>query len=324
MNSMRALFILFSCVVLFLVFICPVSAKTSNRIVALVNDEVITLYELDNRVEEMTGMSSDQMRVQDEQQYIEIRRNILEQLIDEKIAREKALELGIQVSDDEVDSYVEELKKANQVTQEEMIEQLKTEGITYERFRERVKSDLERNRLIDYEVRSKAFVREEQIVNYYEAHIDDYKTEGQVRLAGIFLIQSDPSNRDESLELTKKGEEILSRINNGEDFRELAMEFSQGPGADEGGSLGLFKTSEIDQDLLNIIESLPEGGVSDLIHRGGSIQIIKLIKKYNRGIIPLEDVRDNIYETLYTEELNKRYESWMKELRESSFTKINF
>ena len=324
MNVMRNFFISTFCAVILLGSTSRVSAEITNRLVAFVNDEVITLYELEKKMGEMTGKKPKDIRGQDEQQYSEIRHEILEELINEKITQAKIAELGIKVSESEIDSYIEDVKTGNQFTQEKLIEELKAQGLTYEKFRESIRKDMERDQLIDYEVKSKAIVREEQITKYYQDHIKEFKTEEKVYLAGIFLMKNNTDNEEESAALTKKAEWILSRLKNGEDFGVLAKEFSQGPGADEGGELGAINTSQINQDLLDIIEKLPEGGISDLINKDDSIQIIKLIKREGGKTTPLEEVKDKIYEKLYSQEINNRFSSWLKELRESSFTKVVF
>ncbi len=324
MNGMRNFFISTFCAVILLGSTSRVSAEITNRLVAFVNDEVITLYELEKKMGEVTGKKPKDIRGQDEQQYSEIRHEILEELINEKITQAKIAELGIKVSEGEIDSYIEDVKTGNQFTQEQLIEELKAQGLTYEKFRESIKKDMERDQLIDYEVKSKAIVREEQITKYYQDHIKEFKTEEKVYLAGIFLMKNNTDNEEESAALTKKAEWILSRLKNGEDFGVLAKEFSQGPGADEGGELGAINTSQINQDLLDIIEKLPEDGISDLINKDDSIQIIKLIKREGGETTPLEEVKDKIYEKLYSQEINNRFSSWLKELRESSFTKVVF
>jgi len=324
MNGMRNYFISIFGIIILLGLTSRVSAEITNRLVAFVNDEVITLHELEKKIGEMTGKTPTDIRAQDEQQYIEIRQAILEDLINEKIAKTKIEELGIEVTEGEIDSHIENIKKENRFTQEELIEQLKAQGLTYMKYRANIKDTLERNQLIDYEVVSKTIVREEQIIKYYQDNIEQFKTEEQVFLAGIFLMKNVSDNEEESAELKKKAELILSRLKNGEDFSILAKEFSQGPGANEGGELGAFKTSQIEQDLVDILAKLPEGGISDLIERENSIQIIKLIKRDGGKPRPLEEVSDLIYEKLYSEEINNRYTSWLEELRESCFTKIVF
>ena len=104
----------------------------------------------------------------------------------------------------------------------------------------------------------------------------------------------------------------------------MAGKYSEGPGADEGGDLGVFKTAQLDPELRKILETIPAGGVSDLIIRPQGIQIIRLIAKERGKLKRLDEVRDAIYGLLYREEVNKRYENWIEELRERSYTKIIF
>ena len=302
----------------------PIYSETSNRVVAIINDEVITLYELNKRIEEITGQRSEDIRAVDENRFHETRRQILELMINEKIAQEKIIELGIQVTQNQIDAAIENIKKANRLTQEDLLENLKREGITYDKYRETVKNQLERIRLINHEVKSKILIRDEQIVQYYQEHQDLYKVEPEIRIAGIFLKPENPGDERESEELKKKVDDLLARLRNGEDFGKLAKEFSQGPGADEGGDLGVFKITEIDPALLKELKKLPDNGISDPIYRDNVIQIIKLIKWARGGVKPLEEVRDSIYETLFNKEVDERYASWIEDLRENTFTKIIF
>ena len=146
-------------------------AETSNRVVAQVNNEVITLYELNKKIEEMTGQKSEDIKARDEDMYFKTRRDILELMINEKIAQEKVEELGIQVTQSQVDTAIENIKKTNLWTQEDLLEQLKAQGISYEKYRETIKYQLERVKLINYEVKSKILIREEQLIQYYQDHL---------------------------------------------------------------------------------------------------------------------------------------------------------
>jgi peptidyl-prolyl cis-trans isomerase SurA len=299
-------------------------AEISNRVVAIVNNDVITLYELNNRLKELTGQTSDMLKAQGEDQFIEMRRQILETMIDERISQAKIEELGLNVSEDQVDAYIENIKKANNLTQEDLTDGLKDEGTTLEAYRKTIKEKLERNDLIEYEVTSKAVILESQLSKYYQEHIDEFKEEEHDQIASIILYIQDENNANEITELTRKGEKILARLKAGEDFSALAKEHSQGPGADEGGVLGEFNSAQIDPELKKVIDGLSDGQVSGLITTNGAIQIIKLLKRTGGVVKPFDQVRDEIYQTIYNKELDKRYTSWIKELRDKSFTKINF
>ena len=300
------------------------SAEIRNRVVAIVNTELITLYELNNRMKELTGYESSDLKAMSEQRYIETRREIVDLMIDEKIALEKIRELGINVTDKNVDAAIERIKEDNHLTQEDLIAKLKEDGLTYEKYRANIKNDLERVELINSEVKSKIILREETIKAYYDKHKEQFRTTEKAHLAVIVLIQKDPSDQDEARSLNRKAEEILTRIKNGEDFGELARQFSQGPGASEGGDMGFFKDSELNPKLRKVVREVSAGEVSEPIIIPNGIQIIRVLEKHGGGIRPFEDVKDAIQGVLYREELDKRYSTWIKELRETAYTKIIF
>ena len=301
-----------------------VSAEVFNRVVAIVNDDVITLYELNQKIRTVTGATAEQLREKNEESYLEAREKILQFMIDEKCAQEKIQEMGIKIPPKQIDERIEMIKRRNRWTHEDLLAALKQEGITFEEFREKIEKNLERTELVNYQVKSKIIIRDEQITQYYEEHKKNFSTEEKVHLAGIFLIQRDPKNEEESLRLKANGEEILAKLKNGEDFAVLCKKFSQGPGADEGGDLGSFKVDQLDPELRRAVAGIEEGGVTDLIIKPNGIQILKLIKRQKAEAHSLEEVREDVYATLYQEEVNRRYEAWIKELRKETYTKIIF
>lgn len=324
MNIKRTILAMFFFAVITAAFISNAPAETSNRVVAIVNDEVITLHELKKKIEEMTGYRLEDLRLQDENVFLKTRRKVLGIMIDERIAQKKIQELRIQVSPNEIDAAIEDVKEGSQMTHEDLLARLKKDGITFEKYREAIKKDLERIRLINYEVKSKIIIREEQLKEYYQQHKEEFLIEGRVHLAGIFLKKEGSDKKDGINELTEKGEMILARLRKGEDFAALAKEFSQGPGVDDGGDLGEFKTNQLEGELRSILGDIPEGGISDLIVKEEGIQIVKLVKREPAGQRPFKAVKGEILRKRYNEEVNKRYESWIKELRANTFTKIVF
>jgi len=301
-----------------------VSAEICNRIVAIVNDDVITLYELNKRMEDVLGHEPAVVKAQDNERFLQMRRQVLDHLIDEKIAREKIRELEITVKEKEVDAAIERIKQDNSMTHEDLLARLKKEGVSYERYWEKVKGELERIYLIDREVKSKIVISEDEVAQYYREHRDEFEGEGRVHIAAIFLKKKVSSDQEEAQSLLHKAEEIVRRARNGEDFSKLAKEFSEGPGAQEGGDLGFFKTSDLDPKLQKIIMGLPDGQVSDPIPLSFGIEIVKVLEKQGGTVRPFEDSKDAIYRLLYREEINKRYEAWIKELRSTAYTKIIF
>lgn len=317
MKKIRSLEIISVAVLLVIIIPAVLAAETSNRIVAVVNNNVITLYELNNKIEEVTGFRAEDLKSRGDKSFIETQKNVLNLLIDEKITQEKIRELGIQVSPDQVDATIEDILVQNQITRETLISSLENEGISLERYREMIKNDLERNSLINYEVKSKILIREEKVQQYYEDNRKDFTEEARVDLAVIVL------NNSESGDLSEKTNLILSQIDRGENFKDLVIKYSEGPGAQDGGELKDLKISQLDPRVTEILENMKEGEVSTPIKNGNSVQIIKLLKKMEAKTVPFENAKDEIFDILYKEEVNKRYASWLEDLRKNTYTKIN-
>lgn len=320
---MRALRRLSFLILLASLWLEPVfAAEVCNRLVAVVNNDVITLYELNNRMKEMTGVPVEELMQKNEAMYREARQKILELLIDEKIAQAKIKELRIQVSDKQVDNFLEKMKRDNQLTQEDLVAGLEKEGLSYEKYRERIRRDIERSQLIEYEVRSKIIIRDEAIQKYYEEHKGTFGVAEKVHLAGIFLMRKNLKSEEEMRELYRKAQDISAKLKAGADFGQMAGTYSEGPGAKQGGDLGQFTVEHLEAGLKSVVEALPEGGVSDPLVRPNGIQIIKVVKKQTGKIRSLEEMKEAIFEILYREEVNRRYQIWIKELRDSAYTRV--
>ena len=324
MNFKKIVLVLQFIFIFSLVVHSNIKAEICNRVVAIVNKEVISLYELDLKIRELTGYSYSEMHRQNNQKAVGTRRKILEHLIDEKLTRNKIIELAIGVTQEEVDKAIEGIKQDNSITHEELISNLKKQGMTYEVYRQKIKGDLERQQLINYEVKSKIIIRGEIIENYYNDHKDQFMIEGGLRISAIFLQKDDSNSLKGSAILLKKAEEILMMLKNGQDFATLAKQYSQGPGAKEGGDLGSFKVNQLDPKLAEIIKNMTPGDISDPIISSSSIKIIKLMERKSRKVKSLEEVRSIIYGVLFREKINQMYASWLKDLREQAYTKLIF
>ncbi len=321
---MRKWLILF--VFIFALFSCSlkIKAEVCDKIVAIVNGEIITLYELNKRVAEYTGKDPILLKKYDEKKYKQICRKVLEMLIENKLAESKAKELGLKVSESDVDSEIRRIEREQGVTHKEFLKMLKEHGISYQEYRRQIKREIERMQIVEFEVKSRIVIPEERIKEYYEKHKAQFATEEKVRISAIFLKAKDPNDPDEIKRLMKRAEVIMERLKAGQDFSELAEQFSEGPGAEEGGDLGYFKINELDPELRKIIKNMKVGEVSGPIIRPFGIQIIKLVDRKKTGVKPLEEVRDYIYRILYNKEVEKRYSSWLNELRKKAYIKIMF
>jgi len=299
-------------------------AEVTNRIVAKVNSDIITLHDLNTSIKKLTGSSAKELQRKNEKKFYQIRRAILDKLINQKIAEQQIIKLGIKVTARDVDEAIEKVKRENNFTQESLIHSLKQEGISLKEYKDEIKKEIERFQLVNYEVKSKIVITEEELKKHYQKHANEYTEVPKVRLERIFLKVKSANDKKEIAQVKSVGTEILQKLEQGHDFQGLAKIYSQGPAGPEGGNLGWIEVSQLEPVLKERIRKLSVGEYTDLDFSPSGFQIIKLAEEKKGGLKPFEKIRDAIYSKLFKERVEKRYSTWLNKLRKESFIKITF
>jgi peptidyl-prolyl cis-trans isomerase SurA len=253
----------------------------------------------------------------------EFQKQVLFHLIDQKLVDMQIKRLGVQIPSDEVDKAVARIKQEQGVNNpEDFSAALLKEGLSEAEFRNKIKEQILRFRLISREIGSKIVIPEVRIQEYYQKNkYKLQKTEG-VHLAHILLTISEKSSPDEIERQKKKGEELLGRLKKGEDFAELARKFSQDPSATQGGDLGMFVLEEIEPALQKVISVLKPGEFSSVIQSPNGWQIIKLIDIKGAKEVSFDEVRGRIQEQLFQEEVDQRFAQWLQKIKDRSYIKV--
>ncbi len=286
-----------------------------DRIVAVVNNEIILLSELRERMapymEKMASMSYDDQRLRE--MTFKIRQDLLEQMIDQMLTDQEIRRLGIRVEDQQVDAAVERIKEVNLYTDEQLREVLNRQGLSYEQYRERIREQLLRTELVNREVKSKIVITADEINAYYEAHPEIYGGGGRrYHLRNIIMkVPSEPGAEEAVAERMSAVHEALE---GGADFAEMAREHSESL-AEEGGDLGAFELDSLSSRLREVVADLPVGGFSGVIRTEMGHQIFYLEDIIETGGKPLDQVREEIQEKLYQEVVNERFAEWLEDLR---------
>lgn len=299
-------------------------AEITNRVVAAVNSDIITLYELNNSIEQVTGISIANLRLRDESRFYQVRRAVLNNLINQKITEQQIRKIGIKVTERDVDEAIEKVKEENNLTQEKLLYTLRLEGITLKEYKERVKREIERSRLVNYEVKSKIVITEEDLRNYYQDHAEQFLETHTVKLARILLKIENPAHKEGLAKARDLGEQIVRHLEGGRDFSDMAKAYSQGPAGPEGGCLGWIPFEQLDPSLKKRIVKLSPGGYTELHSCPYGVQIVQLIDERKEGIKPFEEVRDAIYSKIFKGKVEDKYAAWLSKLREESFIKVVF
>jgi peptidyl-prolyl cis-trans isomerase SurA len=299
-----------------------------DRVVAIVNDDLITLSELREAALSINPTSTEQI---DE-------RTVLNQMVEAKLFEQEANRRGITVTKEELDASIEQVRSKYNLTEDQMEEVLKKQNLTPETFREQWRTQTLGNKLLESQLKNRIVVTDDEIKKYYEENygaIDyagDYsgiteKPKEEVEIAHILISPDTPDAQDRAVE-------VAELAKSGNDFAILAREYSDDSfTADKGGNLGIFKKGDLIEPLEIAVERTPEGKVSGPVQSPAGYHIIKVLnrtkpssnsndeKSENETYIS-ESESEEIRRILHRQKAEVQLQSWLKGIREKAYVEI--
>ncbi len=293
-----------------------------DRVIAVVNDDVITQYELESTVELVLKRYEQSIRPEEREKITaEARKALLDRMIEDLILRQEARRLGITVREEELNAAIQESLAKRNVSMDNLREILIKEGTDYERYREATRSDMIKQRILQREIRPRVTVTNEDIGAYYQEHRDEY--EGKLRVRLLMITLPFPAGSDEAQkELQRaKAESILKRIQAGEYFEALANENSQGQER-SGGDIGYVEKGSMNPIIEEVAFNLKPGEVSGVIETPQGFYLIKALDKRGGGNLSLKATRAEVDERIFSEKMGKAYTEWLAEKRQKAHIEI--
>jgi peptidyl-prolyl cis-trans isomerase SurA len=300
-------FLLFCCH-LFLPQTAP--AKVIEQLIVVIDGEPYTLSNLAAYAKAKMGRefpSGDLKKINDDD------REVLEQFITEKLLEAEARESGIKVTEQDVSQYIDEIKKRNRLSDDELKTVLSREGQTLESYRASVKSELEKSEILNRQVRNKVNITNDDVERYYKLNANKFRSEDRVRLRHILLALPQSATPEEVQAATEKAMDLYKRIVAGADFAELAREYSQGAGQADGGDIGWVSRGKLISGIEQVaFEKLSVGQVSTPFQTSMGVHIVKLEARESGTVLPLATVAPKIKEELQSKALEDRFVKWLK------------
>jgi len=300
-----------------------VHAEITDRIVAIVNGDTVTLTELNTAFEPYRIKIEESYRGDDKEKFIaENRSLLLNKLIDNMLIDQEAKKSGIIIKDEEVMETINDILSRRKYKIDDLLKDLAKENSTLEAYKKDVKEHLLRMRLVRREIKSKITISEEEIGEYYRNQREAYEGKEAVRIKQILVFFPIGSDEKAKANLRAEMDTILKRLQNGESFDLLASQYSQGPAAATGGDIGFVEKGSMQSVVDSAAFSLKKDEVSGVIESELGFHIIKVIDKRGAGIKPIESVREEIKAKIEEDKLEKKYIEWIKELRKKSLIEI--
>lgn len=276
-----------------------------DRVVAIVNDEVITMSDLLHEASKSGVQNQDH-------------RSLLEEMINRKLQLAAAKRSGLDVTDKEVDDALEDIKRRNNKTTKELETELAKEGLTIEQYRAELKEQMTLSRVFNKYVRAGIALEEAEIRAYYDRNQREFSLPEEIRLRQILLRIPDNATPVQVAAIKERARIAAERALAGEDFISLVREFSDPDAARNNGDLGFMPWDHIHPDLAKAAQSLRQGQIAGPIQTQIGFHIIKL-EDIRTPVKPFEQVKDEISNFIYKQKIENSYRTWLQSLRSESF-----
>ncbi len=300
------------------------AGRVVDRIAALVNGDVVTLFELEERASgDLQRAAAEPAGPQQKRAHARALKLALEGAISERLLDGQAAALGVEVTEAEIDGVVEDVKRRNGLDDARLDQALAAQGMPDRAaYRKAVRRDLETWKVLQLKVRSRVKVTDEDVKNYWQTHPQEFQAGEEVRVRHIFLALPQDAPAAEVERVRARAEKISARVRAGEDFSKVAREVSQGPSAADGGELGWLKRGTVQPEVEKVAFALRPGQVAEPVRTRAGYQIVRVDERRGGGARPLNEVKDEIRDRLMSEQIETYRNQFVAELRKDAIIDV--
>ena len=261
----------------------PAPERTSlvDRIVAVVNSEVITQFDLSERVTRaLRELRSRNIPAPDEN---ELRRQVLDRMIIERTQLQLARETGLQIDDLQLDATIARIAESNNMPLMEFRRTLERDGIPFDKFREEVRTEIILARLREREVDNKISVAESEIDNFIADHKEAKNQSVEFNLSHILIRLPEQARPEHITQQRERADEAVKRIKAGADFAQVVATFSDATDALQGGNLGWRTADRLPELFAGVVAGLQPGEISEVLRSPAGFHILRLNERRGAG-----------------------------------------
>ena len=292
-----------------------------DKIVAVVGTNLITQSDLERTLFPIYGEYRQRYEGEElARKMDEARREILNQMIDEKVIINAASDSDIEVSDQEVDEKIEEVKQRFN-SEEEFIEAMNRQNLTLRSLKKDYREEILKSKLIDAEVKSKMNISFKEVNDYYQDHLNDFIEPEKVKAKAILIkpAEDTPEDWEEAL---AKANQIFSELERGASFENLAKQYSDDVSASQLGDMGFIDKGYMTKEIDEVLFSLTPQELSQPVKTKLGYYIFKLEDKEPQTVTSLKEAEIKIKSILFVQKFNERFKKWITGLKEDAYISI--
>jgi peptidyl-prolyl cis-trans isomerase SurA len=265
----------------------PTPVVSVDRVVAIVNDEALTQYELDD-ARRVVQQQLKQQKVQPPAAEV-LDKQVLERLITQRALLQQAKEDNVKIDDGQVERAIQRIAQENKLSAEEFRKVLARENIPYAKYRDDIRNEMIVQRLREREVDSKVQVSDAEVDQYLATLKAQNAGETEFRLAHILVTVPEQASSDQIENRRRRAEEALRSIKSGADFAQVAAAYSDATDALQGGNLGWRSGARLPTVFADTVRDQKAGAVSGVLRSAAGFHIVKLLEKRSRDDATLVD-----------------------------------
>lgn len=290
-----------------------------DAIVAIVNDDIITLSDYRAEHDMMYELLRSQLQGEEfTKQYEARKEGLLDSMITERLLLQEAQKKDINV-DEQLRMFIDSIKTQYSIgSDDELRRALAQQGMDFEAWKSQQERVLLQQTVVYSEVGRTIAVDETDVINYYNLHPEEFTDPEEYKLRGIILLSEENSEE----EIQRKKTEIDEKLAAGEDLSVLAGEYSDGPQRESQGDMGTFQKGQLAENLQQAVENLDEGSLTHWIQMPNGWYLIKLEEKKESRLRLFEEVKKEIEDKLFNQEQQAKVEEYIKDLKSRSYIKI--
>jgi peptidyl-prolyl cis-trans isomerase SurA len=291
-------------------------ATIINRIIARVNNEIITQRQFQREQQKLRGSLAQQYSGAElETQYREQQANLLRNLIDEDLMVEKAKDLDLNVETDVI-KRLDQIRQANNLgSLQDLEKEVESQGIIWEDFQDQIRRQLLMQQVIEHEVGSRLTTSREEARKYFDAHRQDFASPAGVSL-GQIMISTDKHKPEE---VEKRAQAALAELKNGAKWEDVVKKYSDNADAGPRGDIGFFKEGTLAANVASAVAKLDVGENTGVISTQYGDLILRVLDRRSAGEPKFEEVEQRVDETLYNQKIQGQLRNYLGELRRESY-----
>lgn len=299
------------------------AAKILDRVIAVVNDEIVLQSEVDQFVIAQRKAMEETESPEAQKALSQLRKKALDDLVDARLIAQHAVELKLSVTQEEVDRAQEEVRSQNKLDEAGFREALKQQGFTMEAYRKNLKRQILNLKVMRTAVQSRVSVSEDDVRAYYKQSESQMAQTSTVHLRQILLAVPDKATPIQVETRRQEAAKLIEQMRAGKDFDVLAKKFSEDPSAKEnGGDMGWIEKGTLVDALDKAVEGMEPGDVRGPIRTERGWHVLKVVDKKNANLRPFEEVKDKLRQQLYEQQVEKATQAWLRELRRKAHIDI--